>query len=77
MVKVTVIGGKKHITDNSNKIIKSIYLSSSLYQAQKLVNVEEKWLSNIKLLKPNSSINFAFFLPISKVQSKDSLTPKI
>lgn len=65
------------LTNNSNKIIKSIHLLSSLYQDGKLANVEEKWLSNVKILKPNSSVNFTFTTSISEGQNKDNLVPKI
>lgn len=48
------------ITNNSEKSVKSIRIVSTYFnQASEIIDVNEKWMSSIKMMEPKESINFA------------------
>lgn len=72
--KIKIIGT---ITNNSTQTVKGIHATSSLYQNDTLVNVEDTWFSKIKSIGPNSSANFNFVVSVDEGQSKENLTAEI
>ena len=55
--KLKVIGT---LTNNSTYAVRGIHISSSIYENDILVNVNDDWLSNLKSISPNASADFSF-----------------
>jgi hypothetical protein len=63
--KVKVIGT---LTNNSNQTVKSINITALFYQGDKLVNVNEEWLSKLKLINAGASSDFSFQADVEEGQ---------
>jgi len=72
--KIKVIGT---ITNNSDKTVKDIHLSASFRRAEKLVNVNNEWLSNVKAIGPNSSIDFNFTTELAEGETTEGLNVSV
>lgn len=72
--KLKVIGT---ITNNSTHSVKGLHISSSVYQHDTLVNVNDDWLSNLKFIGPKAAENFNFQIDVEEGQGKDTLEVKV
>jgi len=72
--KVKVIGT---LINNSNQTVKSINITASFYQGDKLVNVNEEWLSQIKVINAGASSDFSFQADVEEGQSANNLKVQI
>jgi len=72
--KVKIIGT---ITNNSGKTVKGIYITSSLYQMDRLINVNDKWLARLKVINPGASADFSFTTDVEEGQNKENLKVKV
>ena len=72
--KVKVIGT---LINNSNQTVKSINITASFYQGDKLVNVNEEWLSRIKVINAGASSDFSFQADVEEGQSANNLKVQI
>ena len=72
--KVKVIGT---LINNSSQTVKSINITASFYQGDKLVNVNEEWLSRIKVLKAGASSDFSFQADVEEGQGANNLKVQI
>lgn len=72
--KLKIIGT---ITNNSTHAVKGLHVSSSVYQNETLVNVNNDWLSNLKYISPNASADFTFNIDVEEGQGKDNLNVEV
>ena len=72
--KVKVIGT---LINNSNQTVKSINITASFYQGDKLVNVNEEWLSKLKVINAGASSNFSFKADVEEGQGANNLKVQI
>ena len=72
--KVKVIGT---LINNSNQTVKSINITASFYQGDKLVNVNEEWLSKLKVINAGASSDFSFQADVEEGQGANNLKVQI
>ena len=72
--KVKVIGT---LINNSNQTVKSINITASFYQGDKLVNVNEEWLSQLKVINAGASSDFSFQADVEEGQGANNLKVQI
>lgn len=75
--KAKVVGT---ITNKSDKTLDGFHLTVSLYEGDRLVNVEDEWLAHARPLLPGESNNFGLMIDVEK-EAKDTviekMTPKV